>query len=155
MKAGWVFAIILAVVLVLFVIWLVSIQIEEFELQKDPKLTELKNLLRPMFSTGFNSPQLSKIKTNNILDKVGLYKGDKSYTINKSKVFLCLRDQNGNYYDNNTLVYVLLHEIAHVLCVEVDHTDLFQEILQELLNRASSMGLYDPKIPVVDNYCEN
>ncbi len=155
MKEGWILVIVLFVALILFALWLVSIQIEEFELQKDPKLQELRQLLKPMFQSPFTGPILSKSsKTKDVLDKIGLYKGDKSYTINKSKIFLCLRDANGEYYGNNTLVFVLLHEIAHVLCSEEHHTPLFQDILDELVHKAIRYDLYDPSDPVEDNYCE-
>lgn len=155
MKTGFVVAIVLIGTLIIFALWLISIQIEDFELQKDPKLHELKGMLKPMFDSPFNGPLLSQnSKTNSVLDKIGLYKGEKSYTINKSKIFLCLRDANGEYYSNNTLIFVLLHEIAHVLCVEEHHTPLFQEILDELIHKAVQYDLYDPSNPVEDNYCE-
>ena len=27
---------------------------------------------------------------------------------------LCLKDENGNYYDDNMIIYVALHELAHI-----------------------------------------
>lgn len=156
MKSRWIYTIILALVIVGFVIWLVSMQIEEFELQKDPKLPELKALLNPMFEKkNFNNPLLQELNKGNVLDKISLYKGEKSYTINKSKVYLCLRDENGEYYSNNMLLFVFLHELAHVICDEIGHTKRFQEIFDALLDEASNMGIYDPDIPVVRNYCNS
>ena len=45
---------------------------------------------------------------------------------------MCLKDKNGKYYDDNMLNYVALHELAHVLCDEIGHTDKFYAIFDEL-----------------------
>lgn len=81
------------------------------------------------------------------------YESNKSYTINKRKVHLCLKDQNGDYYNENMLTYVGLHELAHVLCDEVGHTEKFYRIFDDLLAKAHEMGLYDPSIPIIQDYC--
>ena len=70
----------------------------------DPKIDELKNKLSLVH------PESKKLT---------FYNDKKSYTINKKKVHLCIKDENGNYYNDNMLVYVSLHELAHVLCDEV------------------------------------
>ena len=154
MEVKWVYAIILALVIIGFVVWILTVQIEEFELQKDPKLHELKGLLQPLYGKSqYNVELLNKLKTTGLLDRVGLYKGDKSYTINKSKIFLCLRDENGNYYNNNMLLYVLLHENAHCLAQSIGHNEEFNEIFEALLEEATIMGIFDPKQPIIQDYC--
>ena len=52
------------------------------------------------------------------------------------------------------LVYVGLHELAHVLCDEIGHTDKFYAIFDKLMDKAEEIGVYDRNIPVVDNYCK-
>ena len=80
--------------------------------------------------------------------------GEKSYTINKDKIFLCLYDENGDYYPLNHMVYVLLHEISHMLNkVDVGHTEAFYQIFDELLAKANKLGVYNFSIPTIDNYC--
>jgi len=71
-----------------------------------------------------------------------------SYTINKSKIYLKLTDRNGEYYSNNTLIYVLLHEISHMLCDDIGHTENFHIIFRDLLLEAEKVGIYDPYIPI-------
>jgi beta-lactamase regulating signal transducer with metallopeptidase domain len=88
------------------------------------------------------------------LDSVVLLRGNKSYTINKRKIYMCLKDENNKYYNENMLVYVLLHELAHVKCTEIGHTDAFHKIFQQLLEQATEKGLYDPSIPIVRDYCD-
>lgn len=87
------------------------------------------------------------------VSKLEFYDSNKSYTINKQKVHLCLKDKNGDYYNENMLTYVGLHELAHVLCDEVGHTAKFYQIFDELLDKAHQMGLYDPSIPIIQDYC--
>jgi uncharacterized protein YneF (UPF0154 family) len=137
-----------------FIGWLIVTQIEEFKLQDDPKLRELKEILIPMFRKDkkYNG-LLTSINNRNILNEVGLYKGNKSYTINKQKIFLCLKDENGLYYPNQQLIYVLLHEISHVICTEVGHTELFNQIFDELLLEAEKMKIFDPNYEIIQNYC--
>ena len=52
------------------------------------------------------------------------------------------------------LIYVALHEVAHVLCDEVGHTQKFHSIFEDLLKKATEMGIYNPSIPLIQNYCE-
>lgn len=48
-----------------------------------------------------------------------------------------------NFYDENTLVYVLMHELAHAHCDETGHTDKFLEVFDLFLDRAEKLGFYD------------
>lgn len=107
--------------------------------EDDPMLIDIRNTLEPAF------PDI-----NNVV----LLKGKKSYTINKKKVHICLTDKDGKYYDKNMLIYVTLHELAHVRCDEVGHTEKFHRIFQEILNEAIVKGVYNSKIPIVKDYCE-
>ena len=87
-------------------------------------------------------------------ENIQLLKGNKSYTINKEKIYLCLTDENGKYYSDNMLTYVLIHEIAHVLNKkDIGHTDEFHRVFEELLIKAEGYGIYDPNEQKIDNYC--
>jgi|688.fasta_scaffold1026590_1 hypothetical protein len=127
---------------------------EEFELKNDPKLSELRYILEPMFKNEqYTGGILDGLNSKNILDSISLYKGDKSYTINKQKIFLCLTDEKGEYYNMNMLIFVTLHEIAHCLCDEIGHTNKFNDIFNELLEKAIKMKIYNPNIPILQDYC--
>ena len=89
---------------------------------------------------------------------VELYGSNKSFTIDKKVSYICLKDANGSYYQDNMLVYVILHELAHVLCDEVrppneEHTPKWEAIFKELLARAEAGGVYNSKIPILSDYC--
>ena len=102
---------------------------------------------------------------NEILDEVyecfpdskrlRFYEGEKSYTLNKEKVFICMKNKkDGNYYEKQVLLYVILHEYTHSICPEIGHTKLFFEMFDEVIHEAIEKGLYDPDIIVPDDYCE-
>ena len=66
-----------------------------------------------------------------------------SYTINKGEISLCLRSKDsGQFHDINLIMYVVLHELSHVICPEKDHTQLFKQIFVFLLERAINLGIY-------------
>ena len=69
-------------------------------------------------------------------------------------MFLCLKDEKNQYYETNMLIYVLLHEISHVICDEVGHTEKFGKIFDELLEEAKKMNIYNPDIPIITDYCQ-
>jgi len=86
---------------------------------------------------------------------ITISKANKSYTVNKKDVFLCLKDKDGEYYNKNMLVYVAVHELAHVLCPSVGHTEEFWKINDKLLNKATELGYYNPSIPAVKDYIDS
>jgi len=139
MKINWI-AIVLALILVGILIWVIITQVREHHLQDDPMLHHLKHVLSPVH------PEIQHIK---------LYKGNKSYTINKDKIFLKVKDDNGQYYPLNMLVYVLLHEVSHRLNKkDVGHTEEFHRIFDELLVKATETGAFNPSIPIITSYGE-
>lgn len=67
-----------------------------------------------------------------------------SYSVNKGEeLVLCIRSKDtGKLHDINDLMYVALHEIAHIGCPELDHTELFYKINRFLLNLAREINVY-------------
>lgn len=130
----------IVIILVIVLILVIRRQIKENHANSyDPILWTLKEILKPV------DPIISKLK---------LYRGQKSYTINKEKVYLCLYDEQGEYYPINMLIYVLLHEVAHMLNnIDIGHTKNFNRKFDELLSKASEIGVYNPSIPIILNYC--
>ena len=127
------------IILIILVFFLITRCIEEFK-KEDPMLHTIRNKIRPLH------PEM--------VDHIVLLEDNKSYTINKKKVYLCLKDENGDYYNDNMLIFVAIHELAHVLCDEIGHTDKFQEIFQDLLNKATDLQIYDPAVAPIQDYCE-
>lgn len=127
------------IIIIIMSFFMLTSFIEEFK-KEDPMLHTIKNRIRPLH------PEM--------VDHIILLEDTKSYTINKKKVYLCLKDENGEYYNENMLIFVAIHELAHVICDEIGHTDKFQNIFQELLTKATDLQIYDPSIAPIQNYCE-
>ena len=81
---------------------------------------------------------------------------DKSFTEDKKDMFLCIKDEVGNYYPRNFLMYVAIHELAHAISKSYDDNHNgreFNENFDMLLDKASRIKIYDPSIPLLQNYC--
>lgn len=146
----------LAGLLIFITGWIIYNQIHEHYIQDDPKLKDLKDNLDLFFENKKDWEQpLKTLNEKNIMKNIKLYRGEKSYTINKEKVYICLKDENGNYYDDNTLIYVIAHELSHAICDEIGHTEKFNRIFEALLKKMEEEGIYNSKIPIKHDYCEN
>lgn len=88
---------------------------------------------------------------------IPLSEGGSSYTEDKNAIVLCLKDPHtGSTYDANTVMYVALHELAHVISKSYsveEHNDEFKKNFAKLLSIAESKGFYDPSRPIPPNYC--
>lgn len=147
-------AIFFAVLLGALLIYAIVKQIEEYHLKKDPKLHELREIFSKFFNQDkYWGGKLQALNKRDIMKETDLFRGNKSYTINKERVFLCLRDENGEYYPLNMLIYVLAHEYSHVICESIGHTDEFHAIFEELLVELADAGIYDPSQTIDQNYC--
>ena len=75
-----------------------------------------------------------------------------SYSVNKGEeIVFCLRSKKtGELHDINLMMYVTIHELAHVGCFEIGHTPLFKRIFAFYLTVAIELGLYK-----YDNYDSN
>lgn len=136
----WILCIIFLALLITIIV-LLSLRISENYGNIDPIVAKLYANLAKI------DPKCAK--------KITIKKAGKSYTVNKKHVHLCVKDEEtGEYFNNNMLMYVLLHEIAHVLSKSVGHTKEFHRKFDELLKKAEHLGYYDPNIPPVENYIE-
>ena len=80
-----------------------------------------------------------------------------AYSVNKGEeLSLCIREKDTEeFIDNNTILFVAIHELSHIMTDEIGHTPLFWDNMKYLLNEASKLGIYSPvdysKNPVM--YC--
>ena len=76
----------------------------------------------------------------------------KSLTRSKQDIYLQVYNKNGVPFDMNTLVYVALHEISHIIC-EVEDTDSahspeFYAIFNKLIDKSIEKGIFNPSYPL-------
>lgn len=91
----------------------------------DPRIIMLKNNYNPNnFKEGVDNPEYT------------------SYSINKGeKIVLCLRNKN-KLVDINTLIFVVLHEVAHIATEEIGHTEDFWANFRWILEESMNIGIY-------------
>jgi hypothetical protein len=76
-----------------------------------------------------------------------------SYSVNKGeKLVFCIRqkDENETIVDENTLTFVSIHELAHIMTKSVGHTPEFWTNFKRLLNEGINNNLYKK-----ENYSSN
>jgi hypothetical protein len=68
-----------------------------------------------------------------------------SFSVNKGEeVALCLKSKKtGELHKENLLLYVAIHEMAHMACPEIGHGELFKKVFKFLTLRAMEMGIYE------------
>lgn len=80
-----------------------------------------------------------------------------SYSVNKGeKLAICLRNKSDNKItDLNTIMFVTIHELGHIMCISKGHTDEFWSCMKFILEVAEELKLYEPinygKFP--EKYC--
>jgi|TARA_B110000285_G_scaffold48731_1_gene55236 hypothetical protein len=71
-----------------------------------------------------------------------------AYSENKGeKMAFCLNKKKGdndNLIDQNTLTFVAIHELSHIMSATVGHNDEFWNNFKYLLDNAVEMGIYKP-----------
>ena len=80
-----------------------------------------------------------------------------SYVLNKGdEIKICLRNQNsGKIHEFDTILFVNLHELSHLMDLNYGHTHSFWKGFKFLLHEAHELGIYNPvdysKTPI--KYC--
>ena len=75
-----------------------------------------------------------------------------SFSVNKGEeLAFCLKSKRtGELHEINLLLYVAIHEMAHMGCPEIGHGDLFKKVFRFLTLEAINKGIY-----VKDDYSAN
>lgn len=68
-----------------------------------------------------------------------------SYTVDKQKVFMCLRQRNTQeeLVNENVIVFVAIHEMSHVGTQSIGHTAEFWNNFAWLLKQAEEISVYE------------
>ena len=149
-----------------------SIDGKEYLVQNKPDKQEAANALASIkldLSKFMQYLQQNKDKHKSIelllsrvdLDKISEGNEDTNYTtytLNKGeKVVFCLRtrDHSDHIHKHNLLMFVAIHEMAHIMSVSEGHTEEFNKNFAFLCEEAVKAGVYMPEDyrsnPV--NYC--
>ena len=106
-----------------------------------------------------NDPRSQALKENfkcNIVKEGAHRWGLTAYTVNKgAELVLCLRDTRDEIHPENLLMFVLLHEMAHMASVSFSlngHNEEFRQNFAWLKEEAQAFGIYSP-LAVPTSYC--
>ena len=87
---------------------------------------------------------LQKFNPNNISES-GAKSKHTSYSVNKGeKIIFCLRQKNEaqTFVDENTIMFVAIHELAHIMTLSIGHEPEFWNNFKILLREAVDIGIY-------------
>ena len=92
---------------------------------------------------------ISMLKNNfnpDRLSETGLGAKYTSYSVNKGEeIAICVRQPDNTFIDDNTVMFVVIHELAHVMTKSVGHTQEFWDNMAYLLERGEELKIYVPK----------
>ena len=66
-----------------------------------------------------------------------------SFTVDKARVVLCVRQTGGEFVPRPVIMYVAIHELAHILTKSTGHTDEFWNNNARLIAAAKAIGIYE------------
>ena len=116
-------------------------------------------VVKPRSYYSHKHPILEQVRSNfKVLNEkyatIPLREGNSAFTEDKAVITLCLvKPGTKEYYDMNTIMYVALHELAHVVSKTHGHGDEFEKNFSRLIREAAAKGVYDPRKPIPDTYC--
>jgi len=118
----------------------------------------LKSYNNPNSKWYKNIRRLEKNLFNTKFKESPFEKNTSSYTINKGEVIsICLRQKNKNktIHDFNTLMFVVIHELAHVMSIKEGHTTEWMDNFRFLLKEGEKAEIYTPINYSINNmnYC--
>jgi hypothetical protein len=88
---------------------------------------------------------LQRYNPDNLVENSPKDKEDTSYTLNKgSTIAFCLREkgENNTLHDINTLIFVAIHELAHIAIDDNEHPPKFWKMFKLLLQEAEEGDIY-------------
>ena len=65
-----------------------------------------------------------------------------AHSIGKRAISICIRNPNGSLADENTCMYVIIHELAHIATHSIGHTPEFWKNMRYLLEVGEATGAY-------------
>ena len=111
------------------------------------KTQEIVNYLKVKYPDDERVARLVKREKNLNIEESVHENNTSSFTINKGELIsFCLRkkDINENFHDMSMMMFVLIHELAHVMSESEGHNDEFMKNFKFLLKEAEEGGLYIP-----------
>ena len=110
---------------------------------------KLEKLINSMKEKYPNDKSVNRMKNKFNADNIsesGKSSQYTSYSVNKGeKIVFCVRqkDENESLVEENTITFVAIHELAHIMTKSIGHTEEFWDNFRRLLKEAIDMGIYN------------
>ena len=111
----------------------------------------LKKLMKYVKDKEANDEHIDRVYRNLDIDamkETDMNDEGTSYSVNKGQeLSICMRDKddpNHKLHDINTLMFVVIHETAHLMSKSYGHNQEFFDNFKYLLQRAEECGVYRP-----------
>lgn len=107
------------------------------------KLTKLVHHMMAKYPEDEEVQQLYNNYSPDSISEGSVDSGYTSYAVNKGqKLILCIRQRNMSFVDEQIVLYVAIHEVAHIMTKEIGHTSRFWDNFKFLLDEAIMLGIY-------------
>lgn len=112
---------------------------------------DLKKLMAYLKKNEMDKPPIKRLIEKYNPDKIVEILPTSEYTAyseNKGeKIALCATKQRhaGKIIDQNTLMFVVLHELAHIMTLSINHTGEFWQNFKDIISYAKKVNIYEPK----------
>lgn len=109
------------------------------------KLEQLCSIMKDKYPNDVSVIRMNKKFNPDNITEAGKNNQYTSYSINKGeKIVFCIRhkDDKEELVDENTMTFVSIHELAHIMTESVGHTDEFWKNFKKLLKHAIEEKLY-------------
>lgn len=110
---------------------------------------DMKKLISHLKKAHPDEPSIKRLLRNfneNDISEGSPTSGYTSYTINKGKMILCIRQKDNKktlIKDRNLLRYVVFHELAHIASKSIGHNEEFWKTFKFIMKEAVNAGLYN------------
>ena len=92
-----------------------------------------------------NIDRLKKRYNPDKLSETGLGAEYTSYSVNKGEeISICVRNTNNTFIDDNIIMFVVIHELAHIITISVGHKPEFWKNMKYLLEQGNECNVYIP-----------
>jgi predicted metal-dependent hydrolase len=117
------------------------------------KLEKICDVMKNKFPDDESVKRMNERFNSNNITESGKNNQYTSYSINKGeKIVFCIRqkDESESIVDENTLTFVAIHELSHIMTKSIGHTNEFWDNFKRLLHISVENNLY-----IKEDYASN
>lgn len=107
---------------------------------------DLIKLVQHMMAKYPNDERVQRLYNNfnpEAVSEGSVESGYTSYSVNKGeKLILCIRQKDKSFVEKNVILYVAIHELAHIMTSEIGHTQSFWNNFKFILQEAIDIKVY-------------